>query len=250
MSGERPSSGWRGGLRVPDFGPLATDSWNALGAWLAVVAGLPQRTAAEALAIVARRLEGRRLELLAAGRPLRILIHRVEIQVGANSHQVRAELREVRWDGWPLDSVRVAVHDVQLSTLRPGRVSASRVRLDGRTSVSAAVAWLDGYVRNWQLGVRDDSRVEARHAVHADIALSVEMVARDHRLLIEVSGVSWRRLRLSLPPALRWRRTVQLPTLPAGARVVWVRRDRDAVDVELAVPQISWSAGTSSITGG
>jgi hypothetical protein len=247
MSGERPSSGWRGGLRVPDFGPLATDSWNALGAWLALVAGLPQRTAAEALAIMARRFEGRRLELLAAGRPLRILIHRVEIHVGAHSHQVRAELREVRWDGWPLDTVRVAIHDVQLSTFRPGQVSASGVRIDGRTSLSAAVAWLDGHVRNWQLGVSADSRVEARRSVHADIALSVEMVARDHRLLVEVSGVRWRRLRLPLPPALRWRRTVELPTLSAGATVVCVRRDGDAVDVELAVPQISWSLGTSSL---
>jgi len=46
-----------------------TDPWSAFGAWLEVVAALPQRTTAEVLAIVARRFEGRRLELLAAGRP-------------------------------------------------------------------------------------------------------------------------------------------------------------------------------------
>jgi len=46
-----------------------TDPWSAFGAWLEVVAALPQRTTTEVLAIVARRFEGRRLELLAAGRP-------------------------------------------------------------------------------------------------------------------------------------------------------------------------------------
>jgi hypothetical protein len=250
MSGERPSSGWRGGLRVPGYGSLVTDPWSGLGAWLEMVAALPQRTAAEALAIVARRFEGRRLELLAAGRPLQLLIHGVEIRVGANSHQVRAELRDVRWDGWLLDTVRAAAPEVRLSMFPQGQVAASGVRVDGRTSLSAAVASLDGHVPGWHLCVRDDGRVEARHAVHADIALSVEVVARDHRLLVEVCGVSWRSLRLSLPSALRWRRTVPLPALPGGATVVCARRDGNAVDVQLAVPEISRSLGTRPLAAG
>jgi hypothetical protein len=227
-----------------------TDPWSALGAWREVVAALPQRTTAEVLAIVARRFEGRRLELLAAGRPLGLLIHRVEIRGGADSHQARVELHDVRWDGWPLETVRVAAHEVRLSTFPPGRIAASEVRVDGRTSVWAAVACLDGYVRGWQLCVRGDGRVEARHAAHADIALSVEAVARDHRLLVEVCGVSWRSLRLSLPSAMRLRRTVRLPDLLVGATVVCARRDGDAVDVQLAVPEISWSLGTGRLTAG
>jgi hypothetical protein len=227
-----------------------TDPRSALGAWLEVVAALPQRTAAEVLAVVARRFEGRRLELLAAGRPLRLLIHEAEIRGGTASHQVRVELRDVRWDGWPLETVHVAAPEVRLSTFPPGRVAASGVRVDGRTSVWAAVAWLDGYVPGWQLRVRGDGRVEARHAGHADIAVSVEVVARDHRLVVEVSGVGWRSLRLSLPSALRLRRTVRLPALPVGATVVCARRDGDAVDVHLAVPEISWSVGTGPLAAG
>jgi hypothetical protein len=227
-----------------------TDPQSALGACLEMVAALPQRTAAEVLAIVARRFEGRRLELLAAGRPLRFLIHGVEIRGGADSHQVRAELRDVRWDGWPFEPVCVAAHKVRLSTFPPGQVAASGVRVDGRTSLWAAVAWLNGYVRGWQLCVHGDGRVEARHAAHADIALSVEVVVRDHRLLVEVRGVGWRSLRLSLPSALRLRRTVRLPALPVGATVVCARRDGDAVDVQLAVPEISWSLGTGPLAAG
>lgn len=56
----------------------------------------------------------------------------------------------MRWDGWPFGTVRVVVHEIRLSTFPPGQVAASRILIDGRTSLSAAVAWLDGYVRSWR----------------------------------------------------------------------------------------------------
>lgn len=88
----------------------------------------------------------RRSQTRASGRrpALRLLIHGVEIRGGADSHQVRAELHDVRWDGWPLETVRVAAHEVRLSTFPQGQVAASGVRVDGRTSLWAAVACLDG----------------------------------------------------------------------------------------------------------
>jgi hypothetical protein len=217
------------------IGPL-----EPFGAWWELVE-LQERTTADALAVMAARLQGRRVRLPIGGRRLDSAVRGISVRSSAEPHQVRVELREVDYDGLRLERVAIAVEELRLRPLPMARLIASRIRVDGRTSLGQLVPWLDRHVADWSLAVGSDRRVEARRRRRPAVRLSVEPAIDDHRVRLELCAVRWGRVGFALPRPLRPRRTLRLPALPCDARVVAARRQGDVVDLHLTIATISGS---------
>jgi hypothetical protein len=163
------------------------------------------------------------------------------VRSSAEPHQVRIDLRDVDYDGLRLETVAIAADELRIRPLPTARVIASRIRVEGRTSLAHLLPWLDRHVGDWSLAVGSDRRVEAQRRRRPVIRLSVEPAIDDHRVRLELCAVRWGRVRFSLPRPLRPRRTLRLPALPCDARVVAARRHGDVVDLRLTIATISGS---------
>jgi hypothetical protein len=214
------------------------DPLDPLHAWWDLV-HLQQRASADVLAMMAARLQGRRLTLPIGGRRLALVVRGISVRAAAGPDQVRIDLHDLDYDGLRLDAVELAAEELRLRPLPTATLIASRMRVDGRTSLAHLVRWLDRHVPDWSLTVGSDRRVEATRLRRPAIRLSVEPAIDDHRVHLQVRAVRWRRLRLAVPRALRVRRTLQLPVLPFDALVVAARRDGEGVDLRLTIPTIS-----------
>jgi len=216
------------------------DPLDPLQAWWDLV-HLQQRASADVLAIVATRLQGRRLTLPIGGRRLDLVVRGISVRAAAGPDQVRIDLDDLDYDGLRLDAVELAAEELRLRPVPTATLIASRMRVAGRTSLAHLVGWLDRHVPDWSLAVGSDRRVEATRLRRPALRLSVEPAIDDHRVRVEVRAVRWRRVRVAVPRALRLRRTLRLPVLPFDALVVTARSDGAVVDLRLTIPTISVS---------
>ncbi len=199
--------------------------------------------------MLAARLQGRRLTLPIGGRRLDAVVRGISVRSGAEPHQVRIDLSEADYDGLRLETVAIAADEVRIRPLPTARLTAFRVRVEGRTSLEELVPWLDGFVERWSLVVGSDGHLETTRLGRPAIRLSVEPVVDDHQVRLALRAVRWRRMHLALPATPRLRRTLRLPALPRDARVVAARRNDDVVDIQVTIPRISGSLSPRLLLG-
>jgi len=220
------------------------DPWNPLSV-LREVVDLHERTTADMLAMLAKRLEDRRLSASIGGQQVEGLVGWIAVRGSGEPHQMRVELRDVDYDGWRLDAVAVAADEVRMRAFPLATVTATGIRVDGRTALAPLIAWLDRRLRDWSLALDHDGKVEARHTKCPGLRLTVEPAVVDHRLHLELCGVRWHRVQFEFPNWLRLRRTVTLPALPLDATVLDARRRGDSVDLRLTIPEVNHSLSPS-----
>jgi len=212
----------------------------ALGGALGL-ADVQIRILAEVADGLIRTVKGRNVELVVGGRRVTAVVDAIRLRRSGDRYQGRLVLRDVDWDGLPVEAMEVVARSVRIEPLPTPRLIASNIAITGRSPLAPFVAWLDERAPGWNLSADDTGHIEARHR-HGDIAVFGELVVADHRLQVEVRGVRWRGLRVSLPRRLRIRRTVELPALPIGMSIVEARSRPPVVDFRLAVPSVTLPA--------
>jgi hypothetical protein len=197
------------------------------GSWAAV----NERVLAEFAGVVVRGFEGQVVRTEVAGRPLRAVIEQLRLDHPGG----RLVLRDVDWDGWPLEKVAARARALRVQRLPPPRLTAFDVEVIGTSALAPLVAWLDGLVDGWSLRIGPAGRLEARRGPFFGV---VDPVVWDHRLRLVLRGVGCGRAHARLPRRLCPRRHVALPELGHGLSVLEARRRGDVVDFRLALSSV------------
>ncbi|HEY3020547.1 MAG TPA: hypothetical protein VGJ32_10160 [Solirubrobacteraceae bacterium] len=209
----------------------------ALGSALGL-ADVQIRILAELADGLVRNVKGQRVELDLEGRRVVAVVDAIRLRRSGDRYEGRLALRDVDWDGLPIEAMSVVARAVRIEPLPVPRLAASDIAIAGRSPLAAFVAWLDRRSPHWKLSVDDAGHVVGRRR-HGGVAVFGELVVADHRLQVEIRGVRWRDRRVRLPRRLHIRRTIELPALPHGMSVVEARRRAPVVDFRLAVPSVT-----------
>jgi len=226
---DEPAPAW------PDLWAEATKWWTdpATRATEALTEG-NERLLAELTEGVVRRFEGRHVSLSIAGGLVRALVDWIRVR-GDERHDARLELRDVAWNGWAFETLSVQAGSVRVEARPSPRLVVSAVRLEGRTPLDDLLTWLEPRIPRWGLGLDAADRVVGRRP-DLSLALAVEPVVLDGRVQLELRALRWRRVAVEVPAWLRLTRTVELPDLPQGLRIVEARRAGAAVEFRATVP--------------
>jgi hypothetical protein len=239
-----PRNPWLDASAGQAAGPAWLDGWAQATSWWVdpAVAGAQDLTAAnervlaELVSGIAGRFEGRPVRLSLGGRPVQGVVEWIRLRRTGDRYEARVELTDVELGDWSLESLSVAADSVRVQVAPTPRLTASGVQIAGRAPLGALVAWLDGRVRDWSLSL-EDGRVTARRGPGGPEVV-VEPVVLDGRLDAEVRELRWRARRLTLPAWLRLVRTVPLPPLPRGIRVVDARRHGVHLEFRATCPSL------------
>lgn len=212
----------------------------ALGGALGL-ADVQIRILAEVADGLIRNVKGRSVELILGGRRANAIVEAIRLRRSGDRYQGRLILRDVDWDGLPIETMEAVARSVRIEPLPTPRLIASDISIAGRSPLAPFVAWLDERAPGWNLSADETGHIEARHR-YGDVAVFGELIVAEHRLQVEVRGVRWRRYRVGLPRRLRVRRTVALPALPHGLSIVEARARPPLADFRLAVPSVTLPA--------
>lgn len=219
-------SAWRAVLS-----PLLTDVVaERSGAW-PVVEGL------------ASRLEGQRVEFELGGATARGVLESVALDRHHDQRRTRLRLVQFEWDGLRFEALSVVAQSVALTPPPDVVLTAAGVELAGRSPLGPLVAWLDGRLPEWRLGVTRDGLVEAVPQGGRGERFEVVPLVLDGELEVELRAVRWGGVRLRFPTWLRLVRKVALPALPEGLTIVEARCRGTGVDLRLSVPSVSRRVG-------
>jgi hypothetical protein len=202
------------------------ETWGAAGS----------RLLAELVDGLAGRFEGRRIELVLGDRHTRATLDCLRLRRTGEVYEARVELREIDWDGWPIETLAVRAGSARVAA--PARLNVTDIEVVGRSRLEPLIARLNPVLSAWQLCVDDQGRMEARRP-RGTVTLVVEPTVREHQLHTELRGVRWHRLRLDVPTWLRLTRTRTLPSLAHRMSIVEATRWADVVEFRLAIPSIS-----------
>ena len=208
------------------------DLWGEAARGVAAVNGVLLGRLAEG---AARRLEGQVLELTVDGRPVTALLEQIRL----NGRRARVVLREVDWDGLPVERLTAVASSVGVDPLPVPRIVLRDVELAGRSPQRELVAWLDERMPDWTLRVDDDGHVEAcRRDGNGRLSVSGEPDVADHRVSLRLRTLRMGRMRVRAPRRVPVSRTIALPTLPLDMSIVEARFRPPVVDFRATIPSL------------
>lgn len=208
------------------------DLWGEAARGVAAVNGVLLGRLAEG---AVRRLEGQVLELTVDGRPVTALLEEIRL----HGRRARVVLREVDWDGLPVERLTAVASSVGIDPVPVPRVVLKDVELAGRSPQRDLVAWLDERMPDWQLRVDDEGHVEAcRRDGSGRVSVSGEPDVADHRVCLRLRTLRVGRLRVRAPRRAGLSRTVALPALPLDMSIVEARFRPPVVDFRATIPSL------------
>jgi hypothetical protein len=149
----------------------------------------------------------------------------------------RAVLREVDWDGLPVDVVAAVAESARVEPLPVPRLALGGIELEGRTPLRELIEWVDERSPRWRLRVVDgDGRVEARRG---RLALVGDFEVDDHRLRLRLRVARLGPLGLPAPGRPALSRTLDLPELPHAMSILDARVRPPFVEFRATIPSLT-----------
>jgi hypothetical protein len=229
----------------PDDGEAWLQLWDeATRWWVAPVQGRRELvTAMEQLLVelidgLRGRFEGRQIELVVGGARLRAVLELIRLRRPGGHYHARVELRDVDADGWRFEKLSIRVDSVKIESFPSPEFTASGITVIGSAVIDPLVAWLDGRVTQWHLGVDGEGRVEVRRRGRG-LRMTVEPVVEHDGFEVELVALRWGKMRLSPPRWLRLTRRFPVAPLQLGMSIVEARQRGRGVEFRLAVASVS-----------